>query len=161
MISNISSLEIIKVVNPDPNIFLWIAAPVSDAAAVNPNGIKTLVANGLSTFSINSNPAFSNGPKGLPKNLPDCTILRNWVFDNFRLAEELFAKALRSFETCVLVNNNFWGKLFSSLESPMIFDKIFKVTSVPVFIPDFRWSYELYNFTFYLLYWVISILTLY
>ena len=30
------------------NIFLWIAASVSDAAAVNPNGIKTLLANGLS-----------------------------------------------------------------------------------------------------------------
>ena len=66
MISNISSLEIIKVVNPDPNIFLWIAASVSDAAAVNPNGIKTFLANGLSTFSINSNLAFSNGPKDLP-----------------------------------------------------------------------------------------------
>ena len=26
--------------------FLWIAASIADAAAVNPNGIKTLLANG-------------------------------------------------------------------------------------------------------------------
>ena len=36
---------------------------------------------------------FSNGPKNLPKNPPDCPILYNWVFDNFILAEELFAKS--------------------------------------------------------------------
>ena len=35
---------------PDSNIFLWIAASIADAAAVNPNGIKTLLANGLRTF---------------------------------------------------------------------------------------------------------------
>ena len=34
----------------DLNIFLWIAA--SDATAVNPNGIKTLLASGSSTFSV-------------------------------------------------------------------------------------------------------------
>ena len=33
------------------------------------------------------------------------------------LVDELFTKALRSFETCVLVNNNLCGKLFSSLKS--------------------------------------------
>ena len=38
IISFISSLEVINVVAPDPNIFLWIAASV--AATVNPNGIK-------------------------------------------------------------------------------------------------------------------------
>ena len=75
MISSISSLEVIKGVNPDPNIFLWIAASVVDAAAINPNGIKTLLANGLVTFPIKGNPGFSNGPKSLPKNSPDCTIL--------------------------------------------------------------------------------------
>ena len=91
----------------DRNIFLRIAASVTEAAAVNPNGIKKLLANGLSTFPIKGNPAFSNSPKSLPKNLPDYLILYNWVFDNFILAEKLFAKALRSFETCVLVNNNF------------------------------------------------------
>ena len=42
---------------------------------------------------------------------------------SFILANEPFAKALRSFETCVLVNNNLYGKL-----SPEILGEIFKVT---------------------------------
>ena len=46
----------------------------ADAAAVNPNGIKTLFANGLRTFPIKGNPVFDDGPKSLPKNLPDCPI---------------------------------------------------------------------------------------
>ena len=40
---------------------------VADAAAVNSHGIKTLLANGLSTFPIKGNPVFSNSPKILPK----------------------------------------------------------------------------------------------
>ena len=58
-------------------------------------------------------------------------------FDNFILAERLFAKALQSLETCVLVNSNLCGKLFSSLESPIIFGEIFRVNSVSIFSPDF------------------------
>ena len=54
MISVISLFEIINVVRfgkskgcvADPDIFLWIAASVAEATAVNPNGIKTLLANG-------------------------------------------------------------------------------------------------------------------
>ena len=69
-----TSLEIINFVKSDVNICVWIAASVADAAAVNPNSIKTLLANGLSTFPIKGNPVFSNGPKSLPKNLPDCPI---------------------------------------------------------------------------------------
>ena len=106
---------------PDPNIFLWIAASVADAA-VNPNVIKTLLVNGLITFHIKGNPVFSYGPTSLPKNPPDCPIWCKWVFDHFILADELFAKALRSFGTCVLVNVNWWRKLFSSLESPTTFN---------------------------------------
>ena len=56
--------------------------------------------------------------------LLSCTILCNWVFDNFILVEELFAKA------CVLVNNNLFRKLFLSLESPIIFNESLNVTSV-------------------------------
>ena len=52
-------------------------ASVADAATVNPNGIKTLLANGLSTFSIKDNPVFSNGPKNLPKNPNDYPNLCN------------------------------------------------------------------------------------
>ena len=47
---------------------------VADAAAVNPNGIKTSLANGLNIFFIKGNLIFSNGPKSLPKNLLACTI---------------------------------------------------------------------------------------
>ena len=64
------------------------------------------LANGLSTFFINGNPAFSNCHKSLPKSLPDCPILGKWVFDNFILADETFTKGLWSFKTYVLVNCN-------------------------------------------------------
>ena len=57
--------------------YFLIAASVADAAAANPNGIKILLANGLSTFPIECNPVFSNGPKSLPKNYPDCPTLCN------------------------------------------------------------------------------------
>ena len=75
MILFIPSLEIINVVWPD--IFLRIAASVADAASGNPNGIKTLLANSLSTFFIKDNPVFSNDVKNLPKKPPNCTILCN------------------------------------------------------------------------------------
>ena len=60
------------------------------------------------------------------------------------LDDEPFAKALQSFETCVLVNSNLCEKLFKSLESPTTFDDISKATSVPFFISDFNLlSFEL------------------
>ena len=64
---------------PDPKIFLCICIPASaaDAAAVNPNGIQTLLPNGVATFFINGNPVFNNGPRSLPRNPPNCTILHN------------------------------------------------------------------------------------
>ena len=83
---------------------------IADAAAINPNDIKTLLANVISIFLIKADPVFSNGPKCLPRNPHDYFILCNWDFDNFILVDKLFAKALRSFETCVLVNNDFCGK---------------------------------------------------
>ena len=90
----------------------------------------------MSTFFIKDTPVLSKGPKILPKNPPDCPILNNRVFNNFILADELFAKALRNLKTCVLVNYNLCGKLVSLLELPITFDNRFKVTSVPFFIPD-------------------------
>ena len=44
--SSISSFDIISVVVPEPRIFLCIPASAADAAAVDPNGIKTLLAIG-------------------------------------------------------------------------------------------------------------------
>ena len=46
------------------------------------------LANGLSTFFNNGNPVFSNHPRSLPRNPPDCTVLVSWVFDDFTLADE-------------------------------------------------------------------------
>ena len=102
----------------DPNNFLCTSASAADAAAVNPKGIKTLLANGLITFFISGNPVFSNGPRSLPRNPPDCIILDIWV--NLLLVDYLSARALRRFKTYLLVNNNLWKKLLSS--SLIIFD---------------------------------------
>ena len=66
----------------------------------------------------------------IPPNPPNCVILDKWVFENFILADETFAKALRIFETCVFVNNDLCGKLISSLALATRFDERFKVTSV-------------------------------
>ena len=76
MISYISLFEIINAVIPDPKKLFRIASSVA-AAAANHSGIKTLLANGLSTFFIKGKPVFDNGPKSPPKNPPDCPILCN------------------------------------------------------------------------------------
>ena len=67
---------------PDPNFFLCIPISAADLAAVNPKGIKTLLANDLILFFINGYPFFSNGPSHLPRNPSDCIILDNWAFNN-------------------------------------------------------------------------------
>ena len=64
---------------------------------------------------------------GSIKNPPDCSILCNWVFDNFILADEPFGEVLRSFETCVWVNSNSCGKLFLSLDRQKHLMKISKL----------------------------------
>ena len=75
------------------------------------------------------------------KNPPYCIILNNW--ENFILADKLFAKVLQIFKTCVSVNN-LCGKSTSSLKFSIKFHEIFKVTSAPFFIPDFNLlSFEL------------------
>ena len=91
---------------PDPKIYLCIPASAADAAVLNPNGIKALLSNGLITFFINGNPVFNNGPRGLPRNSPDCITLDNWVFDSLISVDKLFAKALRRFAPVLLVNYN-------------------------------------------------------
>ena len=54
------------------------------------------------------------------------------------LAHELFAKALRSLRTCVLVNINLCVELVLLLELYITFDERFKVTVVLCVIPDFN-----------------------
>ena len=75
--SSISSFDIVSVAVPETKIFLCIPTSVADAAAANPNEIKTLLANSFSTFFINSNPVFNNGSRSQPKSSPDCIILDN------------------------------------------------------------------------------------
>ena len=50
-------------------------------AGVILNIIKMLLANDLSTCPTTGNPFFS--PRSLLKNPSVCSVLRNWVFDNF------------------------------------------------------------------------------
>ena len=73
--SSISSFDIISVVVPNPKVFLRIPASVAGATSGNPNGIKTLLVNGLITFFIKGNLVFCNGPRSLLRNSPDCKIL--------------------------------------------------------------------------------------
>ena len=122
MISFFFSFEIISVVIFSPNIFWWVAASVADTASVKSNGIETLLASGLNTYFVKGKQVFSNSPKSLPKNSSGYPILYNWVFDNFILAEEPFAKVLQSFRTCILLNSSLCGKLVSWLESPTTVD---------------------------------------
>ena len=88
--SSISSFDIISVVVllclgkakskgclPDPEILSYIPAFAAEASAGNPNGIKTLLANGFIIFFINGNPVFNHGPRSLTRNPPDCVILDN------------------------------------------------------------------------------------
>ena len=53
---------------PDPNILLSVAASAA-AAAVSPNGNKTLLANELNAYRVKANQVFSSGQKGLLQNL--------------------------------------------------------------------------------------------
>ena len=64
---------------------LWIAAYVTDVAAVNPNGIKTFLANGLSELSIKDNSVFS-------KILLFVVLYATEFFDNFILDDEPLQK---------------------------------------------------------------------
>ena len=74
MNSFVSLLEIINEFIPNPNILLWMAASVADAAPVNLNGITTLLVNDLINFPIKGNTVFGNSPKCLPKDSFDCPI---------------------------------------------------------------------------------------
>ena len=110
----------------------------------------------FSTYFINDNPTFINRNIILLRNPPDCTILNNWVLDNFTSADELLAKVLQSFETCLPIGGKFYGNMVLSLKSTIIFDDRSKVTQVAFFIADFNvLSCELESFAFTLFYWAI------
>ena len=53
-----------------PNFYIFfLTASVADAAAINPNGVKTLLAYGVATFFINDKPNLVNEARTLPRNL--------------------------------------------------------------------------------------------
>ena len=106
-----------------------------------------LFANGLIAFYISGNPVFSNRPRSLPRNPSNSIILDIWVFNNLISVDDLLAKPLRRFETCLLVNNSLWGKLVSS--SLIKFDNNLKTTSVSFFY----WEFD--SFPFKMFYCVI------
>ena len=74
---SISIFDFMSVAGPDTNIFLYILASAAYAEDVNPNVIKTLLPNDLTTFFINGNAAFSKGLRSLTGNPPECIILDN------------------------------------------------------------------------------------
>ena len=82
-------------------ISLSVPASSADAATVNPNEIKSLLANSAYTVFNNGKSVFSNGSKSRPKIPTDYTILDSWVFYIFILAGKLLSKALQTFETCL------------------------------------------------------------
>ena len=55
---------------------------VADPAAVNCNGLKTILASVLSIF-IKGNPFFSNGPKGLLENPRNGPVLCKYIVPYF------------------------------------------------------------------------------
>ena len=93
--SPISLFDITSVVYSDRNIFLCISASAADAAAFNPKGLKTILANCFITFFIKGNSVFSKGPSNLLRNPPDYIIFDNWVFDNLMSADGRYAKDLQ------------------------------------------------------------------
>ena len=54
---------------PKPKTVSLVPLSAADHAVVNLNGIKTLLANYLSTFFINGKITFINGLRSLPRNL--------------------------------------------------------------------------------------------
>ena len=118
--------------------FLYISASAADASAVNFKEINTILANGVITFFINSNPVFNKEPSNLLKNSPDCISFDNWVFENLISGDKLFEKALRILETCLSVNYNSCGKLALSLKSPIMLVDNLNTTLVSFFIADFN-----------------------
>ena len=69
-------------------------------------------------------------------------------FDNFILAEELFAIALQNLVACVLANNNLCLKLFSSLKSLTTFTVFYSV--YVFFIPYSILRLQCYIESFYI-----------
>ena len=87
----------------------------------------------------------------LPRNPPDWTILDNWVFDKLISVDDLLAKALRRFLTCLLIDNNLSGKLVSSSRAK--FNDNLETTPVSSFIADFNLlscEFDIFHLNYYI-----------
>ena len=113
--------------------FFWIGAFVADTAAVNPNGIKTLLANGVSTFFIKGKSVFGNGPESLSRNPSNCIIFYNLMLTNTKILTFLWNMS-------IIVSNDLCGKSVS--ESSIMFYYNHKVILVWFFIVDFNYQVE-------------------
>ena len=86
------------------------------------------------TFFINDKPTFISYPRNELRKQSNCIILEICVFEKYILTERLFAKAWRSFATCVSSGNNSCKKLvvlsvvLSSVVLSIIFDDSLRVT---------------------------------
>ena len=78
--------------------------------------VAPLANSGVNTSTLVRNIACDVAASFLNKNAPNCVILGSWVLENSMLADKPFAKVLQSLETCILFNNNLYGKLVSLLE---------------------------------------------
>ena len=67
------------------------------------NSLRYEVINGLGDSDGVFDSVGEPNKHGIGINPPNCTILDDWVFESFILADEAFAKALQSFETSVSV----------------------------------------------------------
>ena len=66
----------------------FLCIPLSAAAtAVNPNGIKAILSNRLSTSFLKGIQDFGNGPRSLSRYPPDFTNLESGTFDKFILSD--------------------------------------------------------------------------
>ena len=97
----ISLFEIIKVVFPEPWIFFWFPASITEAAGVIPIGAKICLAKGNANFI--SEPA--NLLNSAPKNPPDWIILEIWALESVKLVYILLLNAFLSFAFGLVVNN--------------------------------------------------------
>lgn len=68
--SSSSSFNVTGAAFPDTKIFFSTPAFKCNTAFVNPNGIKTFLANDLVTFFTYTKPVFIDGIRSLPRNLP-------------------------------------------------------------------------------------------
>ena len=86
-------------------------------------------------------------------NRSDWVIVNYWVFNNFILSDDWFAKALQRFEIGLSVNDNLCEKLISLSFVTIIFDNKIKVTDLVFLV----WNCYLYVYTVILNHFILTL----